>query len=123
MHYLLFCSGEVFVMGEYKVNWDSNEIVVDGHRCVQEQPGIYRVQDKYLVNDDDWERDKRNVGLRAIALFNGDGMQQEVVYVCRPIPYVVIQAAKLMPRDRPHVTMYCMYPPDNEPEVLNLSLF
>lgn len=81
-------------MGEYKINWNEDEIVVDGHRCKRVEEGVYEVQDKYMIFEEEWIDGPRNKDLHILAIYNGDSKLQEVRYVCPEIHRYIVAAAK-----------------------------
>lgn len=96
-------------MGEYKVDWNADEIIVDGHKCKRLEEGVYAVQDEYMVDAYDWEMDKRNSGLRAFALYNGEDALQKIMIICKPIHICVVRGNQCMPKDKVNIALFCAY--------------
>lgn len=96
-------------MGEYKVDWNADEIIVDGHKCKKVEEGVYEVQDVYQIYDEDWMMDKCNAGLHIFALSNRSNKLREVKYVCPELHKYIIAAAKRMPKNVGHSSVFCMY--------------
>lgn len=101
-------------MSEYKVDWDADEIIVAGHKCKKVEEGVYEVQDKYMVYEEEWMADPNNKNLHMIALYNGDGQLQEVKYICPELHKYVIAADKRIPKGVMHTSVFCDYTGEDE---------
>lgn len=106
-------------MSEYKVDWNADEIIVDGHRCKRVEEGVYEVQDEYMVDTYEWKMDKRNTGLRAFAIYNGENALQEVLFICKPVGDCIINGSRRMPKDKTKISLFCVYSDEDD----NMSWF
>ena len=71
-------------MGIYEVDLTKDTIIVDGHVCKEtEYKGIYKVQDEYIVNMDEWTCDVHNKNLAAIYLSDIDSAIKKIEFVTK----------------------------------------
>lgn len=100
---------EVLLWVNIKQIFGFSEIIVDGHTCIQEQPGVYKVTDDYRVNEEDWFNNSQNKDLFAMTLYDENETEHKVLYICEDTIDSHVAAAKLMPKGVMHISMICSH--------------
>lgn len=96
-------------MGEYEIDWNADEMIVDGHKCKKVEDGVYEVEDKYCVDPAKWMFDVRNAGLHAVCLQHRACEKRIIKYVCCEEHKIIEAAMNHIPKDKAIQEMFCYH--------------